>query len=50
MNGNKDEEQFSRVAWAIAVSTAQETCESPQEIYRRLMVQHQQNKRAEKTE
>jgi hypothetical protein len=38
------DEQFQRIAWSVAVSTALETCESPQEIYRRMMVQHQERK------
>ena len=41
------EEQFKRVAWAIATSTALETCESPQEIFMRIMAQHQQTKATE---
>lgn len=39
-----EEEQFKRVAWAVATSTALETCESPQEIFMRIMAQHQQTK------
>jgi hypothetical protein len=38
------DEQFERIAWSVATSTALETCESPQEIYRRMMVQHQERK------
>jgi hypothetical protein len=36
------DERFKRIAWSIATSTASETCESPHEIYRRLMVRHQE--------
>lgn len=50
MNENQDDKQFSQIAWTIAVSTARETCESPQEIYRRLMLKRQQNNQDEQTE
>jgi len=36
------DEQFERIAWSVATSTALETCESPHEIYRRMMAQHQE--------
>jgi hypothetical protein len=38
------DERFKRIAWSIATSTASETCESPHEIYCRLMVRHQERK------
>ena len=38
------DERFKRIAWSIATSTASETCESPHEIYCRLMVRHQARK------
>ena len=38
------DEKFKRIAWSIATSTASETCESPHEIYYRLMVRHQERK------
>ena len=40
------DEKFKRIAWSIATSTALETCESPYEIYCRLMVRHQERKQA----
>jgi hypothetical protein len=42
-------EQFKRIAWQIATSTALETCESPQEIYRRLMVRRQEEQNSGQT-
>ena len=38
------DEKFKRIAWSIATSTASETCESPHEIYYRLMVHNQERK------
>lgn len=38
------DEQFERVAWSVATSTALETCESPQEIYRRMMAKRQEER------
>jgi hypothetical protein len=43
-------EKFSRIAWAVATSTALESCESPQEIYRRLMVKYQFEEESKTTE
>lgn len=39
------DERFERMAWSVATSTALETCESPHEIYRRMMAQHQERKK-----
>lgn len=36
------DERFERMAWSVATSTALETCESPHEIYRRMMARHQE--------
>jgi hypothetical protein len=41
------DERFERMAWSVATSTALETCESPHEIYRRMMARHQQSKKTE---
>jgi len=35
------DERYERMAWSVAASTALETCESPHEIYRRMMLRHQ---------
>lgn len=39
-----EDEQFERIARSVASSTALETCESPHEIYRRIMAQRQKEK------
>jgi hypothetical protein len=36
------DERFERMAWSVATLTAFETCESPHEIYRRMMAWHQE--------
>lgn len=44
------DEQYERIAWTVATSTALETCEPPQEIYRRLMIRHQERKESQPDE